>query len=84
MENLKLPAYPTFEIDGYGSSFHGILPNGDYAWSTNPGGFTKLELASLMAMQGILSGPEGHQYTPESVASSSASFAKAVLEQANK
>ena len=87
MDNLKLPAYPTFEIDGSGSSFHGILPNGDYAWCSNPGGFTKLELASLMIAQGLM---DLKLYDPETtrgveaISTVSVHVAKAVLEEANK
>lgn len=79
MDNPKLPAYP-LPIARHNTGSLNTTLDVDSASI----GFTKLELASLMAMQGILSGPEGHQYTPDSVASSSVSFGKAVLEEANR
>lgn len=85
MNDFTLPAYPTFPIDGYGSSFHGILPNGDSAWCSLPGGFTKLEVASLMIAQGIMA---RGIYTPNQyqgyVAEPAVAIARAVLEEANK
>lgn len=71
MRNTKLPAYPAKSFDA-----NGIL-------RYNPG-FTKLELASLMIAQGILSSPDGNQYGANSIATSSVEIAKAILEEANK
>lgn len=86
MDNLNSPAYPlpvAFDVlEGR------VLPNTD----SDFWGFTKLELASLMAMQWMLSNSltldQGmqplHTYQPLEMASMAVQYAKAVLEEANK
>ena len=79
MDNLKSPASGfTALYDGENTDVHQ--------------GFTKLELASLMVMQGMLSNSidsqQGyqplHSYPPEDMAKNAVSYARAVLEEANK
>lgn len=73
MENIKFPAHPTIvQIDGIQR----------YAY-----GLTKLEIASLMIAQGILSN-SASQFTIQTdgikISKICVTFAKEVLEEANK
>lgn len=72
MDNLKLPAYPN--IDSY--------ENGNIC--TPQSGFTKLELASLMIAQGLMSSTQFSDNKDNYIATQSVKLAKAVLEEANK
>lgn len=81
MENLKLPAYPqpiTIGTDG-----NILTPVGHHS---DFGGFTKLEKASLMIAQGMLSGPHKWEKEPvvKAISVNAVAIAKAVLEEANK
>lgn len=80
MENLKQPAYPLpLAIDSRDQHFDTT----DYGKGN--GGLTKLELASLMMAQGMLSGPHTYNGDPlEAVSTNAVRIAKAVLEEANK
>jgi hypothetical protein len=69
MDNLKLPAYPCPQ---------NVIPT-DYH------GFSKLELASLMIAQGMISNNQDWKDKWEGrIAESSVELAKAVLDEANK
>lgn len=84
--NLKLPAHPCKIILQTDNTHE----EGTYLYE-NPG-FTKLELASLMAMQGMLSNSlpldQGyeplHHLLPEEMAICAVIYGKAVIEEANK
>lgn len=86
MDNLKLPAQPQPGV--YYPSNDSVSFNTDPDYS----GFTKLELASLMVMQGMLSNSlpldQGyepfHHMQPERLASIAVRYAVSVLEEANK
>jgi hypothetical protein len=69
MDNLKQPASPYIEYDKAAS----CAPS-----------FTKLEYASLMIAQGVLSHGWPMQSTIDSLVAFSVGTAKAVLEEANK
>lgn len=81
MENLKSPAQP------FTNHMVSSYEDADFHY-----GFTKLEYASLMAMQGMLSNSVSldqgmqpfHTYTPKEMASMAVRYAAAVLEEANK
>lgn len=78
MDNLKSPAYP--ELVSTNKPAYG--PN--FTHNTT-GGFTNLELASLMIAQGMLSGPHTFEGDVlEGVSKNAVKIAKAVLEEANK
>lgn len=71
MDNLKDPAYPQY------------IPNGGSGDDYAKGGFTKLELASLMICQGMLAmGPK--TLSIEETVKGSVNMAKMVLAEANK
>lgn len=72
MENTKLPAYPT------------TTDNANEIYEVAGKGFTKIEMASLMIAQGMVSGIGQNPIVYQSVASSCVLLAKAVLEEANK
>lgn len=83
MDNLKLPAYPFTTYDTV-SNGEGIQIGVHYT-DQNQSGFSKLELASLMIAQGLMTGRDAHCEIPEALISQlSVSLAKAVLEEANK
>jgi hypothetical protein len=77
MDNLKLPAYPVTIVDG--QKFSGMA---------HEDGFTKLELASLMIAQGLLSAGVGSNIEIDGrlhpLHQAAVWTAKAVLEEANK
>jgi len=75
MDNLKLPASPHLIISDYAEASY-----------TDPakGGFTKLEYASLMIAQGVISHGWPMQSSIDSLVAFSVGTAKAVLEEANK
>lgn len=82
MDNLLSPAYPVnLILDDKQNTYVSSLD-----LEANVGGFTKLELASLMVMQGLMAGRKyrilREEYTE--MAQSSVILAKAVLEEANK
>ena len=70
MENLKWPAFPLE---------HKIT---DYC--AGELGFTKLEYASLLIAQGLISRYDEVGHGPEICAKDSVTFAKMILEEANK
>lgn len=82
MDNLKLPASPQ------SIAFHpeSSVPQTSYGLPTDLSGFTKLELASLMIAQGMLSGP--HKWAgydmPKTISINAVAVAKSILEEANK
>lgn len=80
MENNKLPAYPhqTWEEIG----MEGGVPAVAHGTSEKNGGFTKIELASLMIAQGMCA--ETVDRGTNFIAQKSVEIAKAVLEEANK
>ena len=87
MDNLKLPAYPSIAYDTVqrGDGLHIPIQYTD----GGKGGFTKLELASLMIAQGMAAASievkikAGIGYG-NSIERYSVELAKAVLEEANK
>lgn len=84
MENTKLPAYPTSVVDNYESVFCGLNSQGEPLWCSYPGGFTKIEMASLMIAQGIVAKEGTETIDFPLLSRMSVSLAKAVLEEANK
>lgn len=77
MDNLKTPAYPQpLTIGSDGTVLTPLEKDSDFA------GFTKLERASLMIAQGLVSDPANT--LTDTLAKLSVAFAKTVLEQANK
>lgn len=72
MKNSNSPAYPN--IDSY--------ENGNIC--TPQSGFTKLELASLMIAQGLMSNTQFSDNKNSYIATQSVKLANAVLEEANK
>lgn len=88
MENLKLPASPFFEWNkaGYGEAVTIEFSDGSAYHIPYQTGFTKLEKASLMIAQGMLSGPHKWEKEPvlKAISVNAVAIAKAVLEEANK
>jgi hypothetical protein len=72
MNNLLLPAYPIHTEAGH------------YNGHADFDGFTKLELASLMIAQGLVSNPKFGNHENDDIGEDSVRVAKAVLEEANK
>lgn len=81
MDNLKLPAYPGPIPTKNEGQIHAI---GNYEYRAH--GFTKLELAALMIAQGIYSNSnvEAMNTHFQTIAETSVTQAKAILEEANK
>lgn len=73
MDNLKEPAYPLINQEGAN------LEDREVRY-----GFTKLELAALMIAQGMISADTTAVLTCATVARESVSYARALLEEANK
>lgn len=76
---LKLPAYPQPIV----SNEHGEKTTTFY-YDHRMAGFTKLELASLMALQGLLARSTQLPNDEKQIAEAAVQLAKAVLEEANK
>lgn len=82
MDNTKLPAYPLPLVN---NSEGEIRDASD--WDGTNVGLTKLELASLMIAQGLVTREMQGTYKEEhlkDIASRSTNIAKAILEEANK
>jgi|HubBroStandDraft_3_1064219.scaffolds.fasta_scaffold08371_2 hypothetical protein len=78
MENTRLPAYPLPLVQ---NSEGDVKDASD--WGGNMG-FTKLELASLMIAQGLMSNTLFCDNEDNYIARDAVKLAKAVLEEANK
>lgn len=89
-DNLKLPAFPTNIADGYGSVPCGISEAGHQMWCSDPGGFTKLEFASIEIAKAVLSNYKVmelfrmSEYEVNILKNTSVFLAKEVLQEANK
>lgn len=81
MDNLKSPAYPQpITMGSEGDILTPVGQDSDFA------GFTKLELASLMVLQGLVSngGTEAANFHWGTVVDHSVRIAGMLLEEANK